>query len=165
MLQFGSIFLGDPRHHRLVPSSPPPTGGLSLSHGPPTISPEMALQLRIRWLEALVMGVNEDKKGKEKDKDNNKGNFKDKRSSKVVRTARFNENGDYGAEPGAQDDDEDTEELEEVEERTLMRQAEEIQRKLDQIVSQHEDYSRFVQNCGLWSFILRRLLLFPNSSG
>lgn len=140
MLQFGSIFLGDPGHRRLVPSSPPPNATSPLSHGPPTISPEMALQLRIRWLEALVLGVNEDKALN----NDNKTSKDSKRASKVVRIVQPKTNDEDEA---AQDEDEDTEELEESEERTLMRQAEEIQRKLDNIVSTNEDYGRFVQNC------------------
>src|ERR1700742_2412460 len=71
----GSFFLGDAHHMRLISStsSPPgsPTPSLSL-HGQQqqypgigmgaAINPELSLELRVRWLEALVNGVKSDKK-------------------------------------------------------------------------------------------------------
>ena len=53
---FGSVFLGDPRQRLIASSTSPPT---SPTPGAPHISPEVALQLRIRWLEALLLGVND----------------------------------------------------------------------------------------------------------
>lgn len=53
----GSIFLGDPKARLRSQTSPPPS-----PHYPPKISPETALQLRIQWLEAILLGVNDDKK-------------------------------------------------------------------------------------------------------
>lgn len=53
----GSIFLGDPKARLRSQTSPP-----SSPHHPPKISPEVALQLRVQWLEAILLGVNDDKK-------------------------------------------------------------------------------------------------------
>lgn len=117
---FGSVFLGDPRQ-RLIASTSPPTS--SFAHGPPHISPEVALQLRIRWLEALLLGVNDT----------------DKKTSKptgVVSTSKRDE-----------EDEDETEDEEGSDEQTLIRRAEEIQRKLDVVVLKNDDISRFVETC------------------
>jgi hypothetical protein len=53
----GSIFLGDPKARLRSQTSPP-----SSPHHPPKISPEVALQLRVQWLEAILLGVNDDKR-------------------------------------------------------------------------------------------------------
>jgi hypothetical protein len=117
---FGSVFLGDPRQ-RLIASTSPPTS--SFAHGPPHISPEVALQLRIRWLEALLLGVNDT----------------DKKTSKptgVVSTLKRDD-----------EDEDETEDEEGSDEQTLIRRAEEIQRKLDVVVLKNDDISRFVETC------------------
>ncbi|RDB20846.1 hypothetical protein Hypma_012052 [Hypsizygus marmoreus] len=97
----GSVFLGDFQRHRILssssatpPSSPPPSSPPSSisaffphpmpanHHDPtppkppphPTIDPELALDLRLRWLEAILLGVKQDyssardRKGKEREK-------------------------------------------------------------------------------------------------
>jgi hypothetical protein len=119
---FGSVFLGDPRQ-RLIASTSPPTSPFP---GPSHISPEVALRLRIRWLEALLLGVNdlEDKPSTSKD-----GNTGPKNA------------GDDGDETEEDDEQEDTEE------QTLIRRAEEIQRRLDNIVLENDDLARFVERC------------------
>jgi len=85
---FGSVFLGDVQRVRLLstpPSSPPPRQSSTAMHNffpkPPVQSPEttqpstsviepiLALELRLRWLEAILLGVRQDakdRKGKEK---------------------------------------------------------------------------------------------------
>lgn len=80
----GSIFLGDAQRPRILssPSSPPssPSRRSNTSPNidtmvasiaspppmdtplPPEINPELSLELRVRWLEALLLGVKEDTK-------------------------------------------------------------------------------------------------------
>src|SRR6202167_12233 len=92
MSGLGSVFLGDNQRFRML-SSPPssPTSRspvsttvgfpmLSPSHSPkqsiskatappPVIDPSLSLELRLRWLEAILLGVRQDakdRKGKEK---------------------------------------------------------------------------------------------------
>ncbi|EIW58464.1 uncharacterized protein TRAVEDRAFT_167980 [Trametes versicolor FP-101664 SS1] len=84
MTAIGSVFLGDVQRHRLLststpPSSPPPhlttNGALhsfsdvdldDLDEGkaptaaPPSISPMLSLELRLRWLETLLFGAKHD---------------------------------------------------------------------------------------------------------
>ncbi|KAJ7577051.1 hypothetical protein C8J56DRAFT_972205 [Mycena floridula] len=91
----GSVFLGDSRRHRVLSTtssltgSPPstPSAALSMpgmlsglqSQSPTPASPKsflpasreviepvMSLELRLRWLEAIVYGLKQDKKGKER---------------------------------------------------------------------------------------------------
>ncbi|KAK0188948.1 hypothetical protein F5146DRAFT_688074 [Armillaria mellea] len=97
MANIGSVFLGDSKRIRVLsssstpPSSPPLSGssmsaimaGRSPTQSPqpvPTspepspgakerrIDPALSLELRLRWLEAIVFGVKHDRKGKEKEK-------------------------------------------------------------------------------------------------
>lgn len=84
----GSVFLGDAHHHRVFSttpptSPPPPSGSPSFTFRaqqaradstsamdepklqveaplPAEISPEVSLELRLRWLEALLLGVRQD---------------------------------------------------------------------------------------------------------
>lgn len=83
----GSVFLGDVQRQRMLststpPSSPPPNIGTSSSPSPlqmafipesasvvdldiddaagPSVSPEMSLDLRLRWLETLLFGTRQD---------------------------------------------------------------------------------------------------------
>lgn len=67
--QIGSVFLGDVQRHRILSPTPPsspdpaptkkfvPAKQPSTSQKPPTITPELSLELRLRWLEALLYGV------------------------------------------------------------------------------------------------------------
>jgi len=123
---FGSVFLGDPRQ-RLIASTSPPTSPFP---GPAHISPEVALQLRIRWLEALLLGVN-DPEGK---------------SSRLPRSKEAIA-GSKKAEDAGDEDGEDDDEQDDTDEQTLIRQAEEIQRKLDTVVLGNSDLARFVERC------------------
>ncbi|KAK0488949.1 hypothetical protein IW261DRAFT_1442412 [Armillaria novae-zelandiae] len=97
MANIGSVFLGDSKRIRVLsssstpPSSPPLSGssmsaimaGISPTQSPqpvPTspepspaakerhIDPTLSLELRLRWLEAIVFGVKHDRKGKEKER-------------------------------------------------------------------------------------------------
>ncbi|KAJ6591549.1 hypothetical protein DFH09DRAFT_907617 [Mycena vulgaris] len=97
MASIGSVFLGDSKRRRVLsstasnstgtpPSSPPPTSMSSifsaLPSPPPTIpetqskgspsviEPALSLELRLRWLEAIILGVKQDtrdRKGKERE--------------------------------------------------------------------------------------------------
>lgn len=128
---FGSVFLGDPRQ-RLIASTSPATS--SSAHGAPHIPPEVALQLRIRWLEVLLLGVNDPDKRTQKAKESTTATPK-------TRKKKINEEED--------EEEEETDETEEelTDEQTLIRRAEEVQRKLDVIVMKNDDISRFVETC------------------
>ncbi|KAJ7446677.1 hypothetical protein FB451DRAFT_1412098 [Mycena latifolia] len=97
MASIGSVFLGDSKRRRVLsstasnstgtpPSSPPPTSMSTvfsaLPSPPPTIpetqskaspsviEPALSLELRLRWLEAILLGVKQDtrdRKGKERE--------------------------------------------------------------------------------------------------
>ncbi|KAI0057108.1 hypothetical protein BV25DRAFT_1831479 [Artomyces pyxidatus] len=88
MAAIGSVFLGDVQRHRLLsagstpgstpPSSPPPPGIGAVTHPfpsdlldspkrepvkldpPPRVEPAQSLELRLRWLEALLYGARHD---------------------------------------------------------------------------------------------------------
>ncbi|EJF63995.1 hypothetical protein DICSQDRAFT_159938 [Dichomitus squalens LYAD-421 SS1] len=85
MSHIGSVFLGDVQRHRHLststpPSSPPPNVGSSATFSfsdvdlddadqqkppatqvaPPSISPALSLELRLRWLETLLFGAKHD---------------------------------------------------------------------------------------------------------
>lgn len=81
MSAIGSVFLGDVQRHRVLssstpPSSPPPHLGTNAAHSfsdlddadehkspeakPPSISPMLSLELRLRWLETLLLGAKHD---------------------------------------------------------------------------------------------------------
>lgn len=88
MTAIGSVFLGDVQRHRILststpPSSPPPHLTMSPSalnqffeistnHSdttpgpPPSVPPEVSLDLRVRWLETLLYGAKQDAKDKRK---------------------------------------------------------------------------------------------------
>ncbi|GBE86254.1 hypothetical protein BKA93DRAFT_816524 [Sparassis latifolia] len=126
----GSVFLGDVQRHRLLssssstpPSSPPPHISPSTmsslydldldipeeapktSGPPPSVPPVLSLDLRIRWLEALLYGAQQD--GRERG--------------------------------GAK-----AHELKKGE--TLMRRAEELQRKVDGIVQSNDGLKKFMEH-------------------
>ncbi|KAJ6581505.1 hypothetical protein B0H19DRAFT_509551 [Mycena capillaripes] len=96
MAAIGSVFLGDQKRRRVLsstasnstgtpPSSPPPTSmstvfsAMPLSptipetqskNSPSVIEPALSLELRLRWLEAILLGVKQDtrdRKGKERE--------------------------------------------------------------------------------------------------
>lgn len=81
MSAIGSVFLGDVQRHRVLssstpPSSPPPHHVTNAAHSfsdlddadehkspeakPPSISPMLSLELRLRWLETLLLGAKHD---------------------------------------------------------------------------------------------------------
>ncbi|CAG8774990.1 16068_t:CDS:1, partial [Acaulospora colombiana] len=85
----GSVFLGDPRSRLIASSSQSPPQSPSFFAQPPHITPEVALQLRIRWLEALLLGVSEmGGQGVPKPSDKVEGRAKGKREEKKVRIER-----------------------------------------------------------------------------
>lgn len=138
----GSVFLGDNQRFRKLPPSTPPSSPpgsqspvsttwsnnifsgpmMSPSHSPtqsfskatapapapaPVIDPVLSLELRLRWLEAILLGVRQDakdRKGKEK----------------------LAEHGE-----------------------TLIRLAENVQRRLDSAVESNDGLKRFMDNCRL----------------
>ena len=64
----GSVFLGDAARSRVLspsPTSPPTSPALHTSSAfkgsaPAPIDPQLSLELRIRWLEVLLLGVKQD---------------------------------------------------------------------------------------------------------
>jgi hypothetical protein len=108
--QIGSVFLGDVQRQRILSPTPPsspdpapakkfvPTKQPSTSQKPPTITPELSLELRLRWLEALLYGV------KPKDKPLEKGE-------------------------------------------TLLRNAQHIQKRLDDLVQNNDSLRKFMDQC------------------
>ncbi|KAJ7765473.1 hypothetical protein DFH07DRAFT_902775 [Mycena maculata] len=131
MATVGTVFLGDSKRRRVFssasnpsgtpPSSPPPSnsmsGASSLPSPPPTIpetqlkgspsviEPVLSLELRLRWLEAILLGVKQDprdRKGKER------------------------ESMSHGE--------------------TLIRAAEDLQKRLDGIVNTNDGLKRFMDN-------------------
>lgn len=109
MSHIGSVFLGDVQRRFLSsstpPISPPPT---QLEQAPvilpqvdgPAIDPMLSLQLRLRWLEALLYGVRADAK----DKPLRKG-------------------------------------------ATLLRSAQQIQSRLDALVSNNDSLRKYMEHC------------------
>ena len=106
----GSVFLGDVQRRRILsptpPSSPDPVQAKKFlpakqpptSQKPPTITPELSLELRLRWLEALLHGA------KPKDKPLEKGE-------------------------------------------TLLRSAQQIQKRLDGLVQNNDSLRKFMDQC------------------
>jgi hypothetical protein len=130
MSRAGSVFLGDVQRHRIIstpPSSPSLSPPSSVSHSmssilnptqptspssppaskptaiQPAIDPVLSLELRLRWLEALLLGVRQDVKGTK------------------VKEMKHGE--------------------------TLVRLAEEVQRRLNAVVSSNEGLKRFMDHC------------------
>ena len=108
--QIGSVFLGDVQRHRILSPTPPsspdpvptkkfvPAKQPSTSQKPPTITPQLSLELRVRWLEALLYGV------KAKEKPLEKGE-------------------------------------------TLLRNAQQIQKRLDYLVQNNDSLRKFMYQC------------------
>ncbi|KAJ3500653.1 hypothetical protein NLJ89_g9700 [Agrocybe chaxingu] len=95
-------------------------GGLETRHGPGKVDPVLALELRLRWLEALILGVKQDlgkdKKGKGKEEYAVGGST----SATAAAAAHLK--------PGE----------------TLVRLAETVQQKLDKSVEGNEGLKRFM---------------------
>ena len=124
--QIGSVFLGDVQRHRILSPTPPsspdpvptkkfvPAKQSSTSQKPPTITPELSLELRLRWLEALLYGV------RPKDKSLEKGE-------------------------------------------TLLRNAQQIKKRLDDLVQNNDSLRKFMDQCtcpahiALWKIYLTAL--------
>ena len=108
--QIGSVFLGDVQKHRILSPTPPsspdpaptkkfaPAKQSPMPQKPPTITPELSLELRLRWLEALLYGV------KSKDKPLEKGE-------------------------------------------TLLRNAQQVQKRLDDLVQNNDSLRKFMDQC------------------
>ena len=114
----GSVFLGDAQRNRVLssPTSPPMSPNASTKLKEPTpvpIDPRLSLELRIRWLEVLLLGVKHDAFGKK---------------SKVQEKVEAKHDGD-----------------------TLVLRAEEVQKKLDNIVEGNDGLRKFIERCTLKS--------------
>jgi hypothetical protein len=128
MSGIGSVFLGDNQRFRMLsstpPSSPPSRSPVSTTAGfpmisptqspkqsfskatapPPVIDPALSLELRLRWLEAILLGVRQDAKDRKKLSELKHG-------------------------------------------QTLIRLAEDVQRRLDTAVESNEGLKRFMDHC------------------
>lgn len=129
----GSVFLGDNQRFRMFTNSTPPSspghspGSMSTifpaisppqsprrsistatatAHAPTpaVIDPALSLELRLRWLEAILLGVRQDRKGKDKPNDFTHGE-------------------------------------------TLIRLAEDVQRRLDTVVESNDGLKKFMDHC------------------
>lgn len=108
--QIGSVFLGDVQRHRILSPTPPsspdptltkkfsPTKQSSMSQKPPTVTPELSLELRLRWLEAILYGV--------------------KKTDKTLARGE-----------------------------TLLRNAQQIQKRLDDLVQNNDSLRKFMDQC------------------
>lgn len=64
----GSVFLGDAGRYRTITASPtsppispiPNTACTGKDSAPLSIDPELSLELRVRWLEVLLLGIKQD---------------------------------------------------------------------------------------------------------
>ena len=100
-------------HAAATPSSPPPALNSKVKPGdeatPAHIGPELSLELRLRWLEAILIGVRQNERLR-------KG--KDKVPSQSLKHGE-----------------------------TLLRLAEDVQRRLDSIVQGNDGLRRFMDHC------------------
>ena len=108
--QIGSVFLGDVQRQRILSPTPPSSPDPATSkrfvpakqsptlQKPPAITPQLSLELRLSWLEALLYGV------RQKDRPLAKGE-------------------------------------------TLLRNAQQIQRRLDDIVQNNDSLRKFMDQC------------------
>jgi len=104
----------------IAPVSPPP---------PPTaITPSMSVELRLRWLEALLLGVKQETGS---------------------RDGMSTINGRVGTQKKKSNAEKEKEKERERQARkkTLSRRAEEVQRKLDAVVAGHEGLRKFMDRC------------------
>lgn len=148
MSALGSVFLGHVQRLRILsstpPSSPPPNGDApaasssehledvlesldgtespaKISAAPTTIDPVLSLELRLRWLEALLLGVRQyDARGGGRDNNNNK-------DSKTTTSELINSKGPSG--------------------QTLVRLAADVQRRLYHVVESNEGLKKFMYQC------------------
>jgi len=153
MSAIGSVFLGDFQRHRIISSTPPPSSPppgqivhqmsvasasqsleelveplddvqselsveqptaavtplaqLEPSIAPPVIDPALSLELRLRWLEALLLGVRQD--------------ARDRKGKDKVPELKHGE--------------------------TLIRLAEDVQRRLDNVIQSNDGLQRFMSKC------------------
>jgi len=138
----GSFFLGDAHHMRLKssstspPISPTPSISFNGAHSQqnpggfrfgidPNIPPELSLELRVRWLEALVNGIKDNRRGRNAQ---NRDAGEEGADESEERRARINPEG--------------------IGERgeTIARKLEEIQTRLGSIVEQNETMKLFLKH-------------------
>jgi len=125
--QIGSVFLGDVQRHRILSPTPPsspdpiptkkfaPAKQSLMSQKPPTITPQLSLELRLRWLEALLYGV------KPRDKPPEKG------------------------------------------ETPLLRNAQQIQKRLDDLVQNNDSLRKFMDQYDQYAHLLTLSGIIPNA--
>lgn len=160
MSAIGSVFLGDFQRHRIISSTPPPSSPppgqlghqmsvasasqsleelveplddvqseqsaeqptaavtpltqLEPSTAPPVIDPALSLELRLRWLEALLLGVRQD--------------ARDRKGKDKVPELKHGE--------------------------TLIRLAEDVQRRLDNVIQSNDGLQRFMSKYDLHAHLL-----------
>ncbi|KAG1746558.1 uncharacterized protein EDB91DRAFT_1117610 [Suillus paluster] len=154
MSPIGSVFLGDFQRHRILsstpPSSPPPgqlghqmnvastsqsfeelvepldevqselsaeqptQAAAEPSPAPPVINPALSLELRLRWLEALLLGVRQD--------------ARDRKGKDKVSELKHGE--------------------------TLIRLAEDVQRRLDSVIQSNDGLAKFMSKYDLHAHLL-----------
>lgn len=160
MSAIGSVFLGDFQRHRIISSTPPPSSPppgqivhqmsvasasqsleelveplddvqselsveqptaavtplaqLEPSIAPPVIDPALSLELRLRWLEALLLGVRQD--------------ARDRKGKDKVPELKHGE--------------------------TLIRLAEDVQRRLDNVIQSNDGLQRFMSKYDLHAHLL-----------
>ncbi|KAG1860725.1 hypothetical protein DFJ58DRAFT_726001 [Suillus subalutaceus] len=160
MSAIGSVFLGDWQRHRIISSTPPPSSPppsqlvhqmsvasasqsleelmeplddvqselsaeqptatvtpltqLEPSTAPPAIDPALSLELRLRWLEALLLGVRQD--------------ARDRKGKDKVPELKHGE--------------------------TLIRLAEDVQRRLDNVIQSNDGLQRFMSKYDLHAHLL-----------
>lgn len=108
----GSVFLGDVQRHRILSPTPPPSPdppparkSVPTKQQPPAITPQLSLELRLRWLEALLYGV------KHQDRSAARGE-------------------------------------------TVLRNAQQIQKRLDDLVQNNDSLGKFMDQCTCPSTLL-----------
>ena|SRR5882762_1017293 len=127
MSGIGSVFLGDNQRFRMLSSTPPSSPTRSPASFFPTISPSqspkqsfskatapppvidstLSLELRLRWLEAILLGVRQD--------------AKDRKGKEKLNELKYGE--------------------------TLIRLAEDVQRRMDIAVEGNDGLKRFMDHC------------------
>ena len=97
----------------------------TLNHGkkPGKIDPILALELRLRWLEALILGIKQDLGRERKGKGKDVAEYASFGNAQMIASANLKRG------------------------ETLMRLAESVQQKLDKALEANEGLKRFMDNC------------------
>jgi len=115
-----------------------PTTPVPLHHGnkPGKIDPILALELRLRWLEALILGIKQDLSRERKGKGKDVAEYASFGNAQMIASANLRRG------------------------ETLMRLAESVQQKLDKALEANEGLKRFMDNClSCFLFVGARIVL------